>query len=1060
MDLEIRAFGRFRVLGDGAELEPGGRLPADLLALLVLAESQAVSHDVLAERLWRGRPPPSARATLQGYVARLRRALEPGRSARDAALVVTRGDGYALELSRSQIDVLRFADLVEEARRLAAAGRLEDTAEVLESALALWTGTPYADIADIVDVAPEVARLEDLRLLAAEELATARLALGGGAEQVPGLTALATAHPLRERLQLVLARALYAGGRQAEALDVLRALRERMADELGLDPTLELRELEDSILNHRVGRVGSTVAPRRVVAAPAGFVGRRRELAVLEAAWQQARAGRGTAVVVTGEPGIGKTLLVEAFVAGSGAPARWARCLQTPGVPPYWPWQQVLGGLPDTSGASDEGARFAVAVEVARRLQAAAADAPCVVVLDDVQWADPDSLQVVQVVLDLLGGTPLLVVLTCRDHADPPAGLAAVLATAGRSGRRLALDPMPPEDVAALVAAVRGDADRGRSLDVDEVVRRSGGNPLFAAELSRLDPESGSVPALARDVIRMRLGVLPPLAGELIALLSVAGRDMSVGLLAHALGRPITDLDEPLAAATSSGLVGESEPGRMRVHHDLVREAVLADLGPGRRAALNATLADVLEASAGAVTSQAAIAIHRSEAAAGTVDRRAALACRAAAQEALDRAGAAEAADLAVRGLQHVPLDDRDLHADLLHLRGVALRRLGLLEGSVEALTEEAAIARRQDDHARLAQAALGVAGGIGGYWATAVAPAVVDVALLEEAAAHADALDPALGADVEAALAIHRGANGRSSLDLADSAERRAGRPLAAIAGFVARWTPQHAAERLERARALLETVRGRDAPQATALHLLRCALVENLHAEEAMAVAARFTALVEQRGDGDLLLLDLWTRSGTALAQGRYAEARDLADRAVQSAPSASPAAADVIRVSRQTVEGIVAWHERALGVVAPDAIDLAATVDSDWLTVVALSHAQAGRREECLAVADRVLQLPGGAAREPVHTILLADAYVEIGAAERAAALLPRLEAYGDTNVVFWPGTACLGPVALYRGGVKALLGLPDAHSELARAVEVCRQFGFEPFQRRAERLLATL
>lgn len=1061
MDLRIRAFGTFRVLRGDEVLDLGGRLPGELLALLVLAGSRAVDHEVLADRLWRGNPPASARATLQGYVARLRRALEPGRSAREATVLVTRGDGYALELPSAQVDVHAFTDLVGRGRRSSAEGRLESAVQALEAALELWADAPFGAIADIVDVAPEIARLEDLRLLAVEELMAASLALGQGAGHVPELAALAARHPLRERLQLLLARAMYAGGRQAEALDTLRATRERMAEELGLDPSVELQDLESAILNHAVDQPPAAVpAVADVARQPPGFVGRAKELEVLDRAWQQARAGQGCAVVVAGEPGIGKTVLVEAFVAASGAPSRWARCLQTPGVPPYWPWQQVLGGLPDTSDASDEGARFAVGLEVARRLQADAAATPGVLVLDDVQWADQDSLQVLQIVLDLLTGTPLLVLMTCRDVVAPDPALASVLAAAGRTtgGRRLVLEPMPPTEVAELVHEMRGRQPGQPSLDVDEVVRRSGGNPLFATELARLDASTeGAVPTLARDVIRKRLTVLPELARDLIALLSVAGQELPVGLLARAVDSAVTDVDAPLAAATSSGLVLQTEPGRMRVRHDLVREAVLSDLGPGRRADLHARLADVLESSAAAVTSRAAIAVHRSEAAAGAADQVAAAACHAAAQEALDRAGAAEAADLARRGLGHVPPGDHELRGDLLHLLGVALRRLGLLEDSLAALSAEAAIARDVGDYVRLARAALAAGGALGGYWATAVAPAVVDVALLEEAAGHLDDLDEGLAADVLSALAIHRAANGVDAVDLADAAERRSRRPLAAIAGFVTRWSPEHAPERLDRARALLAQVRGRTVPEATALHLLRCALTENLLADEAAAVSARFTAAVEERGDGDMMLLDLWTRSGIALARGEYAEARSLVDRAVESAPSASPAAADVIRVSRQTVEGIIAWHERTLADVVPEVVDLAATVDSDWLTVVALAHAQAGRRQECLAVAGRVLQQPGGGAREPVHTILLADAYLEIGDADRAATLLPALESYGDTAVVLWPGMTFLGPVALYRGGIKALLGRADAEAELHAALEACDRFGYAPFRRRAERLL---
>lgn len=1061
--LEIRAFGTFRVVRDGEEVELGGRLPGELLALLVVAEGAAVDHEILADRLWRGEPPASARATLQGYIARLRRALEPGRNAREAALLVTRGDGYALELSREQIDVHRFADKVAEARRTAAEGSTEETVQLLERALDLWSGAPYGGIVDVVDVAPEVARLEDLRLLAVEELVVASLALGRGAEHTPALTALAARNPLRERLHLLLARALYAGGRHVESLEVLRATRERMADDLGLDPSAELRALESAILNHEVEeRPVARPGSEESLPAQPGFVGRKGELDVLRKAWSRARSGHGAAVLITGEPGIGKTLLVERFVAAAEVTPRWARCLQTPGVPPYWPWQQVLGGLPDTSDASDEGARFAFGLEVARRLQADAAEAPGVVVLDDVQWADPDSLQVLEIVLDLVARTPLLVVLTCRDVVDPSPELASILAAAGRTtGQRLALEPMRPEEVAELVREVRGREEVHASLDIDEVVRRSGGNPLFATELSRLDTAAtGAVPTAALDVIRMRLTALPELARDLIALLSVAGRELPIGLLAKAVDLPLSEVDVPLASATSSGLAVETESGRLRVRHDVVREGVLADLGPGRRAELHARLADVLSSSAGAVTSTAAIAIHRSEAAAGAADRAAALACCLAAQEALDRAGAAEAADLAQRGLGHVPPGEDALRGDLLHLRGVALRRLGLLEDSLAALGAEAAIARIGGDHVRLARAALAAGGAMGGYWATAVAPSVVDGALLEEAVAHADALDDGVASDLMAALAVHRAAAGHEAVALADEAEKLGpARPLAAVAGFVARWAPDTAVERLGRARALLERSRSRSVAESTALHLLRCALIENLHAEEAAAVSARFTAAVTERGDGDMILLDLWTRSAVALAEGRYADARVLADRAVSSAPSASPAAADVLRVSRQTVEGIIAWHERTLAGVVPEVVDLAATIDSDWLTVIALAHAQAGRHEECLAVADRVLQQPGKATRGPVHTILLADAYIELGDAERAATVLPVLEAYGDTAVVFWPGATFLGPVALYRGGIKQVLGRPDAEDELRAAAAICEQFGYEPFRRRAERLLGS-
>ena len=162
----------------------------------------------------------------------------------------------------------------------------------------------------------------------------------------------------------------------------------------------------------------------------------------------------------------------------------------------------------------------------------------------------------------------------------------------------------------------------------------------------------------------------------------------------------------------------------------------------------------------------------------------------------------------------------------------------------------------------------------------------------------------------------------------------------------------------------------------------------------------------------------------------------------------------------MSRQTVEGIIAWHERRLGDVVPEVVDLAATVDPDWLVVLAQAHAQAGRREAALEAIERFGRAPGGGTREPVRTILTADVHLELRDAERAAALLPALRAYGDTAVVLWPGATFLGPAALYRGGVLALLGDPAAGAELDRAEEVCAASGFAPFLARVRALRASV
>ncbi|MGY1773765.1 BTAD domain-containing putative transcriptional regulator [Blastococcus sp. SYSU D00813] len=1072
MELRVQVLGPTRVTRDGADLDLGGRKPAEVLALLAAAEGRTVAADALADRLWRGSPPASAATTLQGHVARLRRLLDPGLGAREATVLVTRGAGYALVLPRTAVDAHAFADEVS----AAASAPDPEAAAQLPGALARWQGEPYADVADVPGIAPVATRLEELRLAALERLAEARLALGTGAELVADLSAAAATDPLRERTAALLARALYRGGRQAEALEVLRRTRELVAEELGLDASAEVRELEAALLRQDPALDPPAVAPPAgpagaPPAGPAGdgFVGRPAELEALTAAWAAAGAGRGTAVVVTGEPGIGKTRLVEAFAARVGAAVRWGRCAEIGGAPPYWPWQQVLGGLPEGAGGSDPGARFALGLDTARRLRAAAGEAPLLVVLDDLQWADPDSLHVLEVVLSQLHGGRLLLALTCREEAVGSPALTRVLGTAARlpGARRLRLGGLATGEVAALAAELTGtalDADAARLL-----AERSAGNPFFVTELAAVGAadggaDGGAVPAGVRDVVRLRLDGLPRPVRDVLAVAAVAGREVSVAVLVAALGEGGDAAGDPVGDALRAGLLVEPAPGRVRTAHDLVREVLLADLGPVARAALHGRLADALAAAPAAATSAAAIAVHRSEAAAGRPDRPAALACLGAAREAIDRAGVEEADALAARGLAHVPEDATDVAADLQLVRGTALRLLGLIEESGAALSAAAGLARASGDDGRLVRAAIvSAGGGVGGYWASFGALHAADEALLEEGAARAGAVPPPVAAAVLAALGVRRASTGRpdgpelAARALAAAGADRGARARARVAQFVAHWTPAHAAARVELARTMLAESAGDPVAEATALHLLRCALTETAQADEAAAVSRRYTELARRRGDGDLLQQDAWWHAGLALARGEADEARRLADAAVRDAPTTSPAAADVTRMSRQTIEGIAAWHEHRLPGVVPEVVDLAATVDPDWLGVLAQAHAQAGRREAALTAADRMLAAPGGGTREPVKTILLTDVYLELGDAARAASVLPALRGYGDTVVVLWAGHTVLGPTALYRGGALALTGDPAARAELERALEICALFGFAPFAERAQRLL---
>jgi ABC-type transport system substrate-binding protein/DNA-binding SARP family transcriptional activator/streptogramin lyase len=237
--VEFRILGPFEAARSGRVLElPAGK-PRALLALLLLRRGEVVSVDTLVDELWGETPPQTAAKNVQGYVARLRRALGDG-------LLATRSPGYALQLDDDALDSARFEALVEQARHDEAAA----ASDHLREALALWRGPPLADFAYESFAQDEIRRLEHLRLGAVEDRIEADLALSRHEQVLPELESLVAAHPLRERLQGQLLVALYRSGRQAEALEAYRAARRRFVDELGVEPGPELQALERRILQH------------------------------------------------------------------------------------------------------------------------------------------------------------------------------------------------------------------------------------------------------------------------------------------------------------------------------------------------------------------------------------------------------------------------------------------------------------------------------------------------------------------------------------------------------------------------------------------------------------------------------------------------------------------------------------------------------------------------------------------------------------------------------------------------------------------------------------------
>ena len=236
--MEFRILGAVEVEAGDRLLDLGGSKQRGVLAMLVLRAGNVVSTEVLIDGLWGERPPATAAKSLQVYISRLRKAL--GENA-----IVTRSPGYLLAATPEEVDLARFERLVEDAQHEAPEG----AAALLRSALELWRGAALADLAGEPFARAEIARLEEQRLAALEDRIDADLALGRHPSVVAELEGLVRTHPYRERLRGQLMLALYRSGRQADALDAYRDARSALAEQLGLEPGHDLKDLERRILS-------------------------------------------------------------------------------------------------------------------------------------------------------------------------------------------------------------------------------------------------------------------------------------------------------------------------------------------------------------------------------------------------------------------------------------------------------------------------------------------------------------------------------------------------------------------------------------------------------------------------------------------------------------------------------------------------------------------------------------------------------------------------------------------------------------------------------------------
>ncbi|HET9611662.1 MAG TPA: BTAD domain-containing putative transcriptional regulator [Acidimicrobiales bacterium] len=682
--MEFRLLGNLEVVNEGAPVDVGGTQPRTVLAMLLVAGGRVVPAESIIDALWGHEPPDSAAGTLQSYMSRLRRALVPGRARGEGAKVlVWHPPGYKLVVEPEALDTRRFESLADRGRALLDEGDPAGARRLLDEALGLWRGPALLEFSHLDFAWGYAARLEERRMIATEDRIEADLQLGRHAAVVGELGELVAANPLREQFRHHLALALYRSGRQAEALRVLDDARRTLRDQLGIDPGRPLTDLEAAILAHdpaltqpvavpvggaRAGAgpaaggptagagagtapIAAAAPPERGAAPPtaplpglAGFVGRELELRQALAALDEAREG-ARVVLVEGEPGIGKTRLVEevaAEAARRSVAVHWGRAFEGGATPALWPWlaplraivaglgpdevAPELGALVGGHGASHAGdgdgalvgaspadhARVRLFDAVTRLVATAATERPLVLVLDDLQWADLPSLELLTFLAGQLGDEPVLLACTVRElevgRRDAVVDALAALSR-GHATRRITL-----RGISHLATAELVERAAGGTVEPDVIAaiqRRAEGNPFFATELARLvaaEPDragalgavspGGDVPSGVRDVVRQRIALLPEPTTRLLQVAAVCGRDVDLDLLVSASDEPMDGVLDGLDPAVVHRLLAPvpERPATFRFSHALVREVLADDVSALRRARIHLRVADAIEA--------------------------------------------------------------------------------------------------------------------------------------------------------------------------------------------------------------------------------------------------------------------------------------------------------------------------------------------------------------------------------------------------------------------------------------------------------------------------------
>ncbi len=852
------------------------------------------------------------------------------------------------------------------------------------------------------------------------------------------------------------------------------------------------------------------------------FVGRARALSRLLATVEEASGGRARLVLVSGEAGIGKTTLIGAATTRSGLLVGWGTCADAVRTPAFWPWSAALRGLLTALGPTDadaltrtdtaelarllpelvderaestdlgpvegppdaDAARLRLFDAIARFLERLARRSPTLIVLDDLQWADESSLQLLGFVTQPHRPVPLVIVGSYR-HDELGADTARLLAKVGVHGESVQLHGLSSDEVFDLVIDAVGAVAAERWAA--EVHRRTDGHPFFARQLAELlaDParSAGVVPAAVHDLVTRRVERLSVGSQALVKAAAVAGNELLPDVLAEVCGIDPATVALLVEDGVQVGvLVRDADGIRTQLAHDLFRETIYVGLAVPQRLALHQRIADALEHrhARGAAVVPADLARHCAAAVPLDGAERAVRWARSAARVERARLAFGEAAAHLARARRAME-DTGDPQAggplvDLLVEEADARARAGDSTGA-RALLDDARIrATALGDAERLGRVALGVQR-LGARFAMA-RDAVVDV--LETARSALHGTGTALEAQLTASLAreLHHSvpAHRPRARPLSEQAlvlARELDDPATLAACLLARhdvlWTPGRAAERIDLAREIAELAArtGDTERHAEGLLLTANALLENGSAAFRAALTEYLYA-AERSGQPRHDYLALTRRGAIAMIDGRLDEAEKLIEEA--SALGERIGEPDTGNVRMSQLLGLVRarGEPHRLRATAAEAIRW-------WVGVPSHAHAVAAG---FLALADEPDDLD--AARRALDTVMaigtwrddrsyfwsvfvggMATAAVRLGDQAMCAQLLAELEPVTGVCGVNGALVCFMGSNAHWAGILARALGrTEDARRWLEHALAVHRRLGAPVWEAESSLELAAL